>query len=271
MKHKYKKFRKKVKKRDLFFLIFKSRYFGLTLLFLAIGGIVFYFSIFSSLFQVKNIRVFGNEKVSTGDIKNAVLNNIARRIIFFDTKSIFLANFKKAEKVILNNFLKISQVKLKRHFFNTVLIRIKERKAVAVFCQGLNDCFLIDKKGKIFEKTEGKNSGLEIRQNGQVAVLNLGAQAVDKKRMSQILDIKTKIEENFKIPLRRISIISDARLNIKTKEGWEIHFSLEKDLDWQITELDAILKKISSDKRKTLKYIDLRFNKVYISPEGLLN
>ena len=272
MGHRYKKFYKKKKKTKLILLMLKSRFFWLALSVLTVGVALFYFSVFSSFFQIKKIKVSGNEKVAADDIKNAVSNNVGRRIIFFDTKSIFLADFEKAKKILLKSFPKISQVKLKRKLFNTLLVRVEERRPVAVFCRD-NDCFLIDGKGVIFEKALEPYSGLEIRRTSQIAELNLGARAVEEEKMSRILEIKAKMEDNFGISLKKILILSDTKLNVETEEGWEIYFNPEKDLNWQITELSAILKKelFSPNKRKNLKYIDLRFNKVYISLKGLLN
>ncbi len=58
-------------------------------------------------------------------------------------------------------------------------------------------------------------------------------------------------------------------MNVNTADGWEVYFNPKGDLNWQITELAAILEnRIPLEKRKNLKYIDLRFNKVYIFPEN---
>jgi len=270
-RYKYKRFYKKRKKSDLFFLILKSRFFWLTLLILTISGVVFYFIVFSSFLKIKEIKVFGNKEVAAGDIRKAVFNSIGRRVVFFETKNIFLLDFRKAKKVVLSSFPRISQVEFKRRLFNTLLVEVKERKTASVFCQGDGNCFLIDKKGVIFKKVEKKDySGLRIRRLNQSGKLSLGEKAVEEEKMAQILDI-IKIEDNFKIPLKEILIASDTRLNVKTIEGWEIYFNLEKDLDWQITELKVVLKDIPSKKRKNLKYIDLRFNRVYVFPGSLLN
>jgi len=53
-------------------------------------------------------------------------------------------------------------------------------------------------------------------------------------------------------------------LDVKTAEGWEIYFNLEENLSWQLTQLYLLLeRKISPEERRTLQYIDLRFNKIY--------
>jgi len=57
-------------------------------------------------------------------------------------------------------------------------------------------------------------------------------------------------------------------LDVKTSEGWEIYFNLKKDINWQLTELDFLLKeRIPPDKKGNVEYIDLRFERIYIFPE----
>ena len=79
------------------------------------------------------------------------------------------------------------------------------------------------------------------------------------------MKIETKLKQDLEIQIELAEIVSDRRLNIKTSEGWEIYFNLQEDIDWQLTELALILKeKISPEKRGEIKYIDLRFEKVFI-------
>ncbi len=283
IKHKYKKFHKRKKKSRLIFLVLKSRFFWLVFLLLIIFGALFYFLAFSSFLQIKEIKISGNEKVATNDIENTIFDHLDRRIIFFDTKSILLADLRKADENLLKNFPQIFQVELKRKLFNTLLANIKERKPVAVFCQAsqsspsaegldlggqVNNCFFIDNEGIIFKEASEESSILKIEKTDRADNLALGELMVGKEEMMKILRIESKLKNDFKL-LAKETLISGDRLNIKTSEGWEIYFNLGKDLNWQITELEAILKEqIIPDKRKNLKYIDLRFDKVFIFPES---
>lgn len=62
--------------------------------------------------------------------------------------------------------------------------------------------------------------------------------------------------------------MSEEKIDVRTAEGWAIYFNLKENLNWQITKLAAVLeKRIPQGKRENLKYIDLRFEKVYIFPE----
>jgi len=88
----------------------------------------------------------------------------------------------------------------------------------------------------------------------------LGDRIIAKEQISKILEIGTKLKDNFKIPIEEILVVSDERLNVKTSEGWQIYFDPQKDLNWQLTKLSAVLKEeIPPEKRADLEYIELRF------------
>jgi len=273
----------------------KSRFFWLSFLVLIIIGTLFYFLVLSSFFQIKEIKISGNEKVATNDIEKTIFNHLDRKIIFFNTKSILLADLKKADENVLKNFPQIFQTELKRKLFNTLMVNIKERQPVAVFCQacqsrfqqdldgqtdqpspyaeGLDlgehddDCFYIDKEGVIFKETLGDGSILKIKKTDRVDEA-LGKIIIEKEKITEILKINTELKNDFKILVEE-ALISGDKLDIKTLDGWDIYFNLAKDLNWQITELKTILKEeVLPDKRKNLKYIDLRFDRVYIFPEN---
>ena len=54
------------------------------------------------------------------------------------------------------------------------------------------------------------------------------------------------------------------RLNIETSENWEIYFNLDSETDLQIAKMNLLLKdEIPVSVRKTLQYINLRFNRAY--------
>ena len=271
-KYKYKRFLKKKGKKDIILSILKSRFFWLILLIFVSIGIILYFVIFSSFFQIKEINVSGTKKIASVDIKNIISKDITNKIFWFDSKNIFLVNFRRAREDIMKKFPDISEVKFQKKFFNKIFVTISKRIPIAVFCQEEN-CFYIDNNGVIFKKAIKGNKLMKIRENNKRnKKLEIGDITIKKELMSKILKIKNGIESNnLKINLDSTLIVSNERINIETKEKWEIYFNLQKNLDWQITELSSVLKEIPYSNRKKLKYIDLRFNKVYIFPSVLLS
>ncbi len=244
--------------------IFKNKFFWLGLLFLVILGTAFYFVVFSSVFKIKEIQISGDLKISVEEIKNVILEQIDKD---YFKKSIFLVSLKEINGALLEKFPQVARITLDRSFPNVLAVVVKERKPIAVFLQG-DDYYFIDNEGIVFEKiSEIPPQMLKIKNSTWISDLELGKGIFSKERLEQILKIEAKLND-LEIPLRGVSIISDRRLNVETSEDWEIYFNPKEDLDWQLTELNLLIKKrIPPDKRKNLEYIDLRFEKIYIFPE----
>lgn len=251
--------------------IFRDRFFWLGILIsVAVVGI-FYLICFFSFFQIKEIKISGNQKVPTGDLENIIQNQIVRNLFFSQTKSIFLVNLNIIKTATLEKFPQLAKINLKRSFPDTMLIEIEERKPVAIFLQNEN-IFFIDREGIIFEEvSEAAPQWLQIKNLTLTTDSKLGEEAIKKEKLSQVLEIESKVkglqpalhppaERAPNLKILEVSIISEERLNAKTSEGWEIYFNLEGDINWQLTKLGAVLEKeILPERRENLEYIDLRF------------
>ncbi|MFC1789613.1 cell division protein FtsQ/DivIB [Patescibacteria group bacterium] len=251
--------------------IFKNRFFWLAILILIAITSLFYIISFSSFFQIKEIRISGNSQIQEQELKNKIENKISRKLFFTETKSIFLVDLKGIKSSVLEFFPKIEKLEIKRGFFDSLKIEIKERDPVAVFRQG-EKYFLTDSNGFVFEETISAGSYFIIENQNLYSEIKPGEQAVFEEIFSQIINIKNNLIEELNISSVAVVIISDQRVNFETADGWEIYFNLKGDLNWQMSALDALLEnKIPPENRKNLKYIDLRFNKIYVSPEGILD
>lgn len=249
----------------------KSRFLWLPFLTLIIFGGIFYFCLFSDFFQIKKIIITGEEKVSTEELRLLVEKNLENKIFFFKTKSILLIDTQKIRKIVLDNFLAIAEVEIKQGFPDGVDVVVIERLGLANWCQE-EKCFLIDNEGVIFEEIRQREDLIKIIDRQKINPPILREKVIEKANLEQILKIALKLKEDLKIPLEEVVIVSEQRLNVKTLEDWEIYFDPKEDLNWQITKLKVVLEnKIPLEKRKNLEYIDLRFEKVYIFPEGLFN
>ncbi len=246
----------------------KSRFFWFSILFLIIFGGIFYFFALSDFFQIKKIIVTGEKKVSSQDIKSVVESELGGKILFFGTKNIFSVKSNKIRENVLKKFPQIEEVEVKRGFPNALHLVIIERKEIGIFCRDIN-CFLLDHEGVIFEPALTESPLLKFQNQVLVEELDLGKKVIDKGIMDSISEIGSKLRVDVLIIIKEVLIMSLERVNVKTADGWEVYFNPKGDLNWQITELAAILEnRIPLEKRKNLKYIDLRFNKVYIFPEN---
>jgi len=248
---------------------FKSRFFGISILLLVIIGGLVYLFVFSSVFQVEQVKVFGSfpppySKISEQDIQSLISNEVGNRFLSFSSRTIFLVDLDRIDKLILEEFPQIKQVKLQRDLPHILTAEIEWRKAVAVFCYN-QQYFLMDGEGVVFEESiEPEPLQLFIRDLNLTGELKLGEEVISPELLSRLLQIKSELNESLKISIQEISVVSGKRLNVRTSEGWDIYFNPSNNLDWQFTELDLLLKKeISPERRETLEYIDLRFERAY--------
>jgi len=242
----------------------KNRYFWLSLFIFVIFGASSYFLFFADFFQVKEIDISGNQKITTEDIKKEVSSLLSINFMNFSSKSIFLTNFRNINSEILKKFPQLASISFKRDFPNRITVEAEERKPVAVFCPDLN-CYSIDREGIAFEKVEVIFSDFPRINNieGKTSV-SLGENIINKDILNFILDANKGLAEKSKIIVEEFSLPSSQRLNVKTKEKWEIYFNLKEDFNWQLEKLNLVLEKeIPPEKRKDLEYIDLRFTRVY--------
>ncbi|MFC1630227.1 cell division protein FtsQ/DivIB [Patescibacteria group bacterium] len=241
--------------------IFKGRFFWFGVLGLGILCLLFYFMIFASFFQVKEIQISRNQKVQTENIEGLVWKNIEKKIIFFKTKSIFLVSPKKIKEHLLEKFSKISDVEGKRKFPSTVMITITERQPLFIFCK--NMCFYFDEKGIVFEDTEYDGSLPKLIDDG-IQDIWLGKRIIEGELLEKLLEIEFGLKENKEISIKEIVILHD-KIEVKTPEGFSIYFNKKEGIESQIQNLTLILlKEIPLQNREDLEYIDLRFGtKVY--------
>jgi len=253
-----KKYRKpyRIKKKKP---IFRSRFFWLGILILLIFGGIFYLICFSSPFQIKEIKISGNQKVSVENIQEVIEKGIEQKVLFFSSRSIFLANFLQIKAKISETFPQIAQINLKREFPDTLTAKVEERKPAAVFNQeGLY--FFLDKEGVIFEDASVETPLVKIQKATQDEELKLGNRVLERELLLSILDTESKLENDFKIPVEEVLVVSDERIDMKTSEGWEIYLNPKGDTDWQLTKLSEVLEKeIPPEKKRNLEHIELRF------------
>jgi len=238
----------RIKRKTSFF---RNKFFWIFIFLLVAITSLIYFLFFSSFFQIKEF-IFLNEFDKNNEIRNLIIEESEKNIFFF--------NEKEMEKYLLEKYLILESADINRKFPDKILINLKPREGIGVFISE-DSTFLIDKNGIIFKKAEGDNL-LKIKTTNNNS-FNLGEKVVHEEELEAILRLESELQKNLKIPLEEITIIEN-RINVKTKQGWDIYFSLRKDLNLQITELQLVLeKKISPDEKGNLQYIDLRFEKIY--------
>ena len=242
--------------RNRFFWIF---FFSIIII---VAGI--YFALFSSYFQVYKLNITGNNKIKSVDIQSLINSQLRKQLLFWQSQSIFILNQNQTEELILNKFPQIDNIKISKKLPDMLIITIREKEAVGIYCSKNNLCFSIDKKGVIFEHSLLNDKLFTAKSEIEPSEISLGKQAVEKEFVSSLVSIFNKLKSNLNIAPAEMIIINQERINVKISENWEIYFNPSKDLTWQLTELELLLnQEIPQDKRLNLQYIDLRFSKVY--------
>lgn len=233
--------------------------------FLSLFLAIFYVIYFSSFFQIKKIEISGNQKVSSQELISDIEEKLTKKILFFNSKSLFLAEPEEIENIILKKYPIIEKTDFLKKLPDKLEVLIKERSPVAVFEKD-NEYFFIDESGIVFEKIESRRDFLLIKKTESDEKINLGENIIKKEQVSQILKADLEIKDKTpKVDIDFAQIVNEQRFNIKTLEGFEIFFDFSKDIPQQVLNLSVVLKeKISPQARRNLEYIDLRFgNQIY--------
>jgi hypothetical protein len=160
-----------------------------------------------------------------------------------------------------------------------LLLQIKEREPVAVFCQ-TDKMFFVDKEGIIFESLDPNMTKQDFATFKKEAdgEINLGEKIIEEEQLAKILEVESRLKNQLKIlteeekssfstlantlVIEEIFVVSEIRFDVKTSEGFKIYFNFKEDLGWQLTKLRAVLEEeVPPEKRKDLEYIDVRFGK----------
>jgi len=227
--------------------------------------------IFYPGFQIKDIIISGNQKVTSKDIESLVYENINNKILSvlgwtLSSKSIFLVNPDDLNKKILSKFPIIESAKIDKKFPQTLSLQINERIPAAIFCPSLDEsvgeCYFTDGSGLIFESlsTIPQNMAI-VRQTVNDNKVFVGEKIVQQNIMDLLSKVETTLENDFKIDVKEVLVTSPLRINFKTTENWQIYFDLgsDSDVNLQLVKLNLLLTGgISQDSRENLRYIDLR-------------
>lgn len=249
-KYKYKKSYNAKKKKSML----KSKLFWFAVFFFIVMGGTFYLFFLSSVFEIKEINISGNKKISTQEIRNIIEEKINEKKLLFISKNFFLTDFQGAKQII-EEFPAAAGVILKRKFPNKVIVNVEERIPVGIWCQSDDNCYYIDEEGVIFEKTKYKR---ELVINSKKEII-FGQRIIEKESIKDILKIHNELK-GLKLNIQDFNILDQGEKLVADINGWEIYFNLLENASNQLFNLKLLLKeKIPLEQRDNLEYIDLRF------------
>lgn len=246
--------------------IFRNKYFWFVVLAILLVAGFFYFLVFSPVFQLNKVIVKGTSFINASELESFVNEQANKNIIFFPTKSIIVFSVQKTERLASERFLPIESLEIRRIFFNKLAVNVIERKSEAVFCS-INNCYLIDKKGVIFQTTEKES----VSPNRAIIVSdgenNLGDIAVSDENLGFITEV-FKLLKQRDILVSEFKVSQSEKIEAKIAENeLTIYFNSQKSAEQQMQDLILVLEDQNSpdnESGRAQEYIDLRFDKIFI-------
>ncbi|MCD6094419.1 FtsQ-type POTRA domain-containing protein [bacterium] len=179
---------------------------------------------------------------------------------FIDKRNnFFLLNLNELSYNIKSKFPWIREVEVKKKFPDAVLIRIINRKPVAIFCQKEDSCFLLSEDGVIFssfKEEESKKELVVIFSSGE-KTFRLGQRVIEEDVVSNLIFLNKELKK-LEISLKKVEI-SPFEIRAETDKNFKILFSKNTYFRKQIEILIKTLQKIiSKQEQEHLQYIDLR-------------
>ncbi|MCF7835906.1 MAG: FtsQ-type POTRA domain-containing protein [Candidatus Marinimicrobia bacterium] len=252
-------------KRKRAFFRFSLLFF--VLLILLSGGIWGVFSVES--LKIKGVSVEGVSVLSEKEIKETVESIMSANLFFVLPKDrIFTFSDKKTEDALLEKFGRISEIEIKRGLVDsTILIKIKEREPVALFCwdEVEEECFFLDKDGLLFEKAPVFSAGVFLKFfDHRKYGTSIGKKelSLSKDQLQKIIDFKKRLEPIFLV--EKINLKEEGACEFYSTDGWYLILDIKNDWNLVYDNLITLFENEISKDGGNLEYVDLRFgNKVF--------
>ncbi len=247
--------------------LLRNKTFRNTALIIILIGALVYLFLFSPAFKIVKTEIIAPNGIELRPLQDILKMEFEKRhLAVLDGSSLFLFNKSNVEDKIMQDIPKIREVRITKKFPKTLILEVQKREPVLLWCfQGEADCFLVDKDGIIFEKTtlRAPLEGLSLLQDEQ-QVKNILEEACTPQEMAKILEISSFLTEKLDIVVNNFIKDNKGRLDVVTTDGWAMYFDLNSDVRLALTKLKLLLdNEINFEERKNLRYIELRYSRVY--------
>ncbi len=228
---------------------------------------IFYFVFYSTYFDIKNVVLIDNKKITAERVEQ-IYESIAedRRWIIFSGRNIIVFNSPRLEYDLLEEIPMIEKVATEKKYPNILKIKIKEVEPAAIWMTG-NKTYYINIEGlvgyEIFNASEKKDD-LPLIKDSSGREIEPREKVTSEDIMSFIETIADNLNERTGLGYDDFVLPSGAaeEVHLKTDQGYSVYFSLHRDALSQLNDLAMVID--SEVKGKKVDYIDLRIeNWVY--------
>lgn len=228
--------------------------------------------LFHPYFNINQVLISGNDKVSTGEVKNiveTVLNQ--KRWLVLNGRNIFTVNLVDIAKEIKSKYIMVS-LQVEKDYPQTLKVAIKEKESKLVL-QELDSktsqyrYYLLDNEGEVLQEINPRDisqpsiSALPRIQKEGAEEIKITTEVVSRATIEFINYLNENIPKQNKVTVA-YTVLTDEDgqvLNLVTQEGWKIVVDRLNDWKKQLHVLNVILREKIRDNRQNLKYIDIRY------------
>jgi cell division septal protein FtsQ len=240
-------------KRDELSLRLKLSCLGLLFL-LALG---LYLMFFSSLFDIKNIKITGLSRVNTADVEKIVLDQSdENRYWLFSQRNLLVFN-KKSLSQSLSDKYHFKEITIKKGLFHTLKINLSEREYSYIW-EEKDKYYYIDKDGFLID---------ELIVSLPPTLISLDVATTSSSTATSTNNVSTTTEDSFKTTIGEALSASSSTYPIIINIGEE-HFKGDRvDIDKAYLEFTSALNdkiKANNEPELNVKYfmIDKDFNTI---------
>ena len=231
-----------------------------------VAAVLLYFIFFSPYFYINKVNVEGLESIPGNDFQNLVDEHLNSRwlLIFPNNNALSLRKGSLAKKI--GERYVLDELVIDRDFPNVLNIKVKEKISNAILTIGPN-YFFLDTHGLILRRinenevypglSAGPFSGEVPEFKNVIAELNLpliydqsgdqveiGQQFLTPEKYAKILNSREilSLYTPYELDFYKINNIDVNWFKIVTKDGWEMHVDLDKNIQTQIVKIFTFIK-----------------------------
>lgn len=246
----------------------QNRFFSRTLFYFVcfvFFGAVAYVAVFSPYLEITQITIEGNESIPSEKILSNLESVLSGK--YFDAVSrnnLIFCQKNRMAREMLENYKKIRSVEIKKKFPSSLMINIVERRPNIAIKSG-EKIFLLDENVQAYDYYDFEiHPDLLVLNDESKKEIAMYSYPLETGYARYLLDMRKSLREDLGIEIENEistpSVISNY-VRVRTKESWDIYFSLDIPLEKAIGVLGAAFsKEISDEQKKDLEYLDLRIN-----------
>lgn len=229
-------------------------------IFLVLAGLI-YLLFFAGLFDIRAVMIISAQNMPKSEIENEINNWLDTRSLGIKHRSNSMI-FSPAEIVplLIGQFVKIESLKITRKSRHEILVEIKERQPVGIWCFFKDDkCFYYDQTGLAFEETSDSEGFIYTKVIDQQGKADLGSQVALDTWVDSV-NLAAKLLKKGGLDAAEFVIPKDSadEFQARVSGGWKILFSTATDIGEQINSFLSFLKSKPNLSRQTnIEYFDL--------------